>query len=140
MSEEKDINGMTRKEFRGLTRREWDEEIICDSIIILPGRTGDLHESGFRCMDFVAVRDNKPVCLLSGCSDVIHVDGISGWGENWLNKYSGIPTLVPPSGWSIDCLSRSGLLRMWPAGKKIKCSAALSSFEMYAVEKEEEND
>lgn len=126
----KDINQMSRKEFEKLPHRKWNEIIICDSIIVLSTRR--IHESNYRCMDFVAVKDNKPVCLLSGCSDVIHVDGIGGYGDNWREKYKTIPRFIPPSGWSIDCLKKSGLFRMWPSSNKIKCGYALSSFEIFA--------
>ena len=126
-----DINKMTRKELFTLPHRKWDEEIICDSIIILPTR--EKHSSGYLCMDFVAVKGNEPICLLSGCSDVIHVDGIGGYGHNWYYKNQTVPELVSPTGWSIDCLP-NGLLRMWPASRQILCMPALSSFEIYALE------
>ena len=58
------INDMTRKDFEALPHRKWNEEIICDNIIILP--TKRKHDSGYRCMDFVAVTKNEPICLLSG--------------------------------------------------------------------------
>jgi len=86
-------------------------------------------------MDFVACVNNEALCLLSGCSDVIHVDGIGGYGDGWLERCRISPGLMPPSGWSIDCLPTSGLLRMWPSSGKILCDAALSSFEMYAIDK-----
>lgn len=135
----KDINEMTRKEFEALPSRAWDEVIICMNIIILPGKSRPLHDSGFRLMDFVAVfADDKPLIRLSGCSDVIHVDGIAGLGFDWVKKYDGVPKTVPPSVWSIDCLPKSGLLRMWPASGRIRCSPALSSFEIFALPKEGE--
>ena len=124
---EKDITEMTRKEFEELKHRGWDEEIICDSIIILPGRSRDLHDSGFRSMDFVAVKDSKPICLLSGCSDVIHIDGIGGSGfreESFFND----------AAWSIDCLPKSGLLRLWSTKTKtLKPGPSLSSFDIIAI-------
>jgi len=127
------VNDMTRKEFEALPHRKWNEIIICNSLIILPGKAKDLHDSGYRCMDFVAVDNSEPKCLLSGCSDVVHVDGIAGYGDNWVEKYNGVPPLIPPSGWSIDCLPKSGLLRIWPRSMRIKCGEALSSFEIYAL-------
>ena len=127
------INDMKRKDFEALPHRKWDEEIICDSIVIIPGRSRDLHDSGYRAMDFAAVKDGKAFCLLAGGSDVIHIDGIGGFGDNWLNKYKTVPRLIPPSGWSIDCLPKSGLLRMFCDGK-IRVGAALSSFEIYRKE------
>jgi len=131
-----DINNMTRKEFEALPHREWNEHVEFQSLIILPGRAKDKHDSGYRCMDFVAVTKGGPQCLLSGCSDVVHIDGIGGYGNNWLLKYGTVPKNIPPSGWSIDCLPKSGLLRMWPNSNKMTCGSALSSFEIYALSKD----
>jgi len=97
----KNINKMTRKEFESLPRGKWDQEIEFDSMIILPGKAKDLHDSGYRLMDFVAVKGTKPACLLSGCSDAIHIDGIGGFGDNWLKKYGRWPDTIPVGGWSI---------------------------------------
>ena len=127
------INEMTRKEFEALPNKEWNELIEFNSLIILPGRTRDKHESGYRCMSFVAVAEKGPQCLLSGCSDVIHIDGIGGYGENWFKKYGTVPQTIPPSGWSIDCLQKSGLLHIWPGSGKMTCGPSLSSFEIYAL-------
>jgi hypothetical protein len=117
----------SKKELEALPERKWDEEIgEFDSLIILPTRY--MHDSGFRCMDFVAVKGKEPFCRLSGCSDVIHIDGIGGYGE-WKGN---LPTVIPPKGWSIDCLKKSGLLRLFSDGK-LKAGRALSSFDLYAL-------
>lgn len=129
------ISEMTRKDFESLPTKEWNKEVECTSLIILPGKAKDMHESGFRCMDFVAVKGDEAICLLSGCSDVLHIDGIGGYGNNWLGKYGTVPRAVPPSGWSIDCLPKSGLLRIWPTSQRILCGISLSSYEIYALEK-----
>jgi hypothetical protein len=118
------IDDMTREDFGKLPHRKWDETITCESIVILPTRRK--HDSGYRCLDFVAVVKNEAVCLLSGVSDVIHIDGIGGYGYEF-------PSLVPPSGWSIYCLPKSGLLRIWPMSQKIICGVALSSFEVFSI-------
>ena len=128
-----DINQMTREEMESLPHREWNEEMEFSSMIILPGYLHDLHDSGFRCMDFVAVENLEPLCLLAGGSDVIHIDGIGGFGAGWGRLYGAVPTSVPASGWSIDCLTKSGLLRIWPSSGRMKCGPALSSFEIYAL-------
>lgn len=112
---------MTRKEFENLPEREWSKTVVCNSIIILPSKAKKLHDSGYRCMDFIAVVKSKPICRLSGHSDAIHIDGIGG-----------VRRLQLPSNWSIDCLPKSGLLRLW-ANTKIVCGPALSSFEIYAT-------
>ncbi len=127
------INIMTRKDFEALPHRDWDKPLTFDSLIILPMR--DMHDSGYRCMDFVAVRNDEPLCLLAGSSDVIHIDGIGGYGLNWLERYGTVPSQIPPSNWSIDCLPKSGLLRIFPGSGKMTCGGALSSFEIFALPK-----
>jgi len=127
------VNKMTREQLEEVPRRKWDENIgSFRSMIILPaGDEIELHDSGYRLMDFVAVDDKgEPICRLSGCSDVIHIDGIGGFG-----RWDGdIPRLVKPVSWSIDCLPVSGLLNIFPRGP-MTCDAALSSFEIYAERK-----
>jgi hypothetical protein len=102
-----------------------------DSIVILP--TKYIHDAGFRCMDFVGIRNFKPVCRLSGCSDIIHFDGIGGFGYRWINK-GGVPTTTPVKDWNIDCLPTSGLLRIFSHQHKILAGSSLGSFEIFAVE------
>ena len=156
-----DVTNMNISEFRKLPHRKWDEQVICDSLIILPVKydlfgmvkykiknalarlfglsepdiwsIGHIHDSGFRCMDFVACKKNEPVCLLSGCSDVVHIEGIGGLGYNWFERFNAVPTQIEPAGWSMDCLPKSGLLRIFPNyTKSIICAEALSSFEIYS--------
>ncbi len=128
----KDLNYWTRKEFESLPERDWREDIgEFDSLIILP--TKNTHDSGFKCMDFVAVIDETPKCRLSGGSDVVHLNGICGLGENWLSRFGGMPEKVVPISWSIDCLKKSNLLRLF-CGKKLKAGDALSSFELFVIE------
>ena len=129
------VNKMTRKQFEELPEREkWNDVVICDSIVMIPGKSRPLHDSGYRCIDFVAVKDDVPICRLSGCSDVVHIDGIGGYGFDWLNKYRKVPSLVEPSGWNIDCLPKSGLFRMWCNGE-IACGPGMSSFEIERKER-----
>jgi hypothetical protein len=126
------INNMMRKQFEAVPHREkWDEHITCDCIVIMPTRK--MHDSGYRAMDFVAIKDGKPLMRLSGCSDVIHIDGIGGGG--YKRQYSD---LVKRKSWSIDCLKKSGLLRMWVNQCNLICGGSLSSFELWAVEMTQE--
>jgi len=168
VSNMKYIDDMTLEEFKKVPhRRSFDEDVgLFDSLVILPVEINKkslliykfrkflhrickwfkepevyeidgLHGSGFRLMDFVAVEDGHPICRLSGCSDVLHLDGIGGFGYNWIAK-GDVPKLIPPKGWRIDCLPKSGLLRIWPSSQKYKkliAGAALSSFEISAVTK-----
>lgn len=136
----KDATDMTRKEIENVPQLDWDETVECSSIIIIPGNINDIHDSGYRCMGFVLCNEKAhPFGKISGGSDVVHLDGIGGFGEDWLEKYTRVPRLTPPTGWSIDCLKVSGLIRLFPLGKTIRVGAALSSFEIWAIEKEEKN-
>ena len=153
-----DINKMTRDEIMAVPyRKSWDSLEECRSLVIVPAKVPrwsvylywtrkflsrifawisvpdicdikGMHDSGYRCMDFVAVRDGEPVCRLSGCSDVIHIDGIGGYGRR------GIPEAKLPTSWHIDCLPTSGLLHIFNGRRSIVCGASLSSFEIYAEE------
>jgi hypothetical protein len=134
---DKTIETMTRAEFEALPNREWDKDIgPFDSLVILPSKRK--HDSGYRCMDFVAVVGNKAVCRLSGCSDVIHLDGIGGWGKNRIKdkQFFVKGGMVQGKGWQMDCLPKSGLLRVFCCQyNKLTAGMALSSFEVWAEDR-----
>lgn len=121
---------MTAKDFRAVKLWDAKEDIgLFDSLVIVPARTArDLHDSSYRCMGFVAVRNDEPVCFLSGYSDVLHIDGIGGTGNQ------GGYTPRPPKGWNIDCLPKSGLLNLFCYDHKLRLGLVIySSFEIVAV-------
>jgi hypothetical protein len=127
------INDMTYDDFLNIPRGDWNEEIRCDCFVVIPAKDDEeLHDSGYRCMSFVAVKNNEPICLISGYSDVIHIDGIGGFGYNWLEKYNTCPKSVPPTGWNVDCLPKSGLLRFFTMHKGIILGKSISSMEVYS--------
>ena len=129
----KNITEMTRKDFDAVPSRDWNEDIgEFDSLVIIP--LGIMHDSGYRCLDFVACENNKPIKRLSGCSDVVHLDGIGGYGKNWLEQFETVPSTIPIKAWSIDCLPKSGYLRLFCKGK-LTADPALSSFCLYAKRK-----
>jgi hypothetical protein len=130
----KGVHEMTKKELLAIPmRKTWNEEIRCRSLVIIPGNIKDMHDSGYRLLDFVAVDEHGfPICRLSGCSDVVHIEGIGGLGYRWQRRYKGVLTLTKPKEWSIDCLPKSGLLRLFTRGDII-CGDALSSFEIYST-------
>lgn len=125
----------TRAEFEALPFREgWNIAERFDSIIILPAKDGEeLHDSGFRKMDFVGCRKGVPICRLSGCSDAIHFEGIGGRGKfiNLGNGWAG----PEATGWTIDCLPTSGLLQIF-GDFAIEADSALSSFSIYSIKRE----
>ena len=115
------------KQFLALpSRAYWNsKELPFDSVVLLPTRRK--HESGYMIFDIVGIRDNQPVLLLSGCSDVIHLDGIGG-RESLEPRSKNI---------SIDMLYPSGLVRIFSHNYQITASAALSNFEIFFINKYE---
>lgn len=106
-----------------------------DSLIIVPTRRR--HDSGYMCMDFITIKDGEPKYRLSGWSDVLHIDGIGGYGSIYVNDvlgdYSKRAQLksVECKGWSIDCLP-CGCLRLFCNSKLFIESSPLSDCEIYA--------
>lgn len=120
------IQKMTKEDFLAVPeRKSFDSEIeLFNSMVIIP--LDDLHDSGYMLMDFVAVdRKDEPICRLSGCSDVIHLDGIGGYGKHYISGMNSRPI----EGWNIDCLP-CGLLRIFCNGW-IESGDALSDFSIY---------
>lgn len=133
----KNINEMTIKEFKDLPSisdgwfsGEKFEPIVFDSLIILPVDGRMRHDSGYRFIDFVAVEGNKPLGRLSGCSDVIHLNGYS----MYIKKFEGYDIIF--DNWHIDCLPKSGLLRAFVFGCKLIAGTPISDFCVYAINKE----
>ena len=131
------ITEMTKEDFLNVP---WRSEVLkgphdmrFNSFVIIP--TDEKHESGYMCMEFVAVDDEtvEPGCRMSGVSDVVELDGIGGYGDD-LNSAKRIDGKIhiEPKGWKIDCLP-CGYLRIFARGKVyVDDPFALSSFEIYA--------
>jgi hypothetical protein len=131
MTKELNIHDMKQSDFHALPCRKWDEDIGgFDSIIILPTRRRYDRGSNWGVMDFVACIGSKPIMLLSGCSDVLHIEGIGGLGE-WVEGV-GWPDQLKTKAWSIDLLFKSKLTRLRSKGL-MTCGCALSSFEIYSA-------
>ena len=131
----KNINDMSRKELMdNIPYKKWEEEIICTDIIIVPIQKK--HESGFRIMDYIACQNNKTICKLSGCSDILNLDGIGGYGNDKLKKSTYITNRLPIP-WTIDCLNKSGLLRIFIPNYKlfIPTGPSVSNMEIYPCDK-----
>ena len=119
---------MTKEDFeKVLERGGWSRDIgEFSSLVIIP--LDYAHDSGFMCMDFVAVsEEGEPICRLSGCSDVLNLDGIGGYG-NW--RVGKLPSYIEPKGWGIDCLP-CGYLRLF-SHSTLTAGPAVSNFEIYA--------
>lgn len=97
------------------------------SLVILPTNKVNEELKEYRLMDFVAVDfEHFPICRLSGHSDALHIDGIGGFGA-WKGF---IPDKVEKKCWTIDCLSKSGLIHIF-CNCKLKAPKSFTSFEVY---------
>lgn len=120
---------MKKSDFATIPYRKWDDPPIeFTSLVIVPSRKK--HESGYNMMSFCAIDHGKPIAMLGGCSDVMHIEGIGGYGE-WIEN---CPKYSKCKSWCIDCLP-CGYLHIWCSGYKLKASAGLSDFDVYSVEK-----
>ena len=132
----KDLTQYTITEFRALPKRKFGADIgNFDSLVILPTRRK--HDSGYRCMEFVAVKGEQPVCRMGGGSDVIHLLGIDGsnvknpsTNNEWLHRTRNNVSFNAQL--RIDCLP-CGLLRIFCKHNLI-AGMDLSSFELYVDE------
>ena len=90
-----DINNATKSELlQDLRVAEYGEKIDCNQIIIVPNKR---HSSGYRGMMFILCKNSKPLCLLKGNSDVLHLT------DYYKNKDARA---------KIDCLYKSKLIRV----------------------------
>ena len=103
----KKLSEYTREEF--LAMENFGEDQKFTGIIIVP--TDDLHDSGYRTMKFILTKRGSIVGAVSGWSDVVHINGIGGYGRNW--EHTMTTQMVPRTAWSIDCLPVSGCVRLF---------------------------
>lgn len=106
-----------------------------NSVVIVP-LNGELHESGFRKMKFIYLkRDGEVAGVCGGSSDVLHLDGIGGYGQDWATNMD--ERKVPISAWSIDCLP-NGCLRLFARRPLVAPENSLSDAEVFAVYRHKE--
>lgn len=123
----------TREEFENLKCFEPTGEF--NGIIIIP--TNEMHESGYMCMKF-ALMDHWEVVGCVDCgSDVIHLNGIGGYGKYENFKEALKTGLVKRVDWSIDCLP-NGLIRLFCSSKLELDDIICSDFNLYAKSEREE--
>lgn len=128
-----DIFTITIEELRALEFQKVQGEF--NSVVIVPV-TGSLHDSGYRRMKFIYLkRDGEVAGVSSGASDVIHLDGIGGYGQDWR---TGIDERkIDISGWSIDCLP-NGCVRIFARKPLVAPEMCLSDAEVFAVHRHKE--
>ena len=119
----KHLNNWTREDFLALPVRAWNAISEYTSIVLFPSK--DLHDSGYRCITVIGVRQMTPVEIITESSDDI----------NWMvcsptYHYSG-------GGFSpqmhMDSLVASHAMHFWNANRIFRVGAALSSLDIEVI-------
>lgn len=106
----KKLNDYTLEELRAIENFGEQEEFSAFAIVPME----ELHDSGYRAMKFILERDGEIVGAASGWSDVVHVNGIGGYGAYGDDFMSALKSqMVPRVGMSMDCLPKSGCVRFF---------------------------
>ena len=108
------ITKMSKEDFAAVPElnlyKDWNGRFEFKSFVIIP--TGNLHDSGYGCMEFVLVdKNDEPLGKVGGGCDIVNIDGIGGYGYK-LDEYEGFDHKIAPKGWTIDCLP-CGYLNVW---------------------------
>lgn len=124
----------TREEFENLDYFAPTGEF--NGIVIIP--TNEMHESGYMCMKFALMDHWEVVGCVGGGSDVIHLNGIGGYGKYENFKEVLKTGLTKRVDWSIDCLP-NGLIRLF-CSKKLELDEIIcSDFNLYVKSEREED-
>lgn len=106
----KNIKDMTKKELMELENISPKDETFT-GIVIVP--MNSKHGSGFQCMKYVLLNGWEIVGVIGGFSDVVHINGIGGYGKH--PDY--ITKMVKAHDLRIDCLPKSKCLRLFSDDK-----------------------
>ena len=80
----------TRKELLSVPKRHWSESIIAKCAYIIP--SGRKHDSGYSCIDLVAMKEDGTLVRCGGGCDDISFRG---------------------NGFRMDCIYPSRIIRIW---------------------------
>jgi Zn ribbon nucleic-acid-binding protein len=122
----------TREEFENLGYFEPIDEF--NGVVIIP--TNELHDSGFGCMKFALTNHDEVVGCVGGGSDVMHLNGIGGYGKPGEDFEALTTNMIRRVDWSIDCLP-NGLIRLFCSYKLDIDEFIVSDFNLYAKTKGE---
>lgn len=111
MKKKNDYFEMTKEDFLALKNRIPTKKDKINGIIIVP--TDEIHDSGYNCMKFILTYHDKIVGVVSGWSDVIHINGIGGYGNWCTSKPIDFSKKPVGYGWRIDCLPKSKCVRLF---------------------------
>lgn len=96
--------------------------------------TDELHDSGFRRMKFALVNGTEVVGCVGGGSDIMHLNGIGGYGKYDKDFDGALKTnKTRKIAWAIDCLP-NGLIRLFCSHKLDIDEFICSDFNLYVCE------
>ena len=101
----KNVKEMTKKELMELENFVPKKNFT--GIVIVP--MNYKHDSGFQCMKYILLNHWDIVGVVGGCSDVMHINGIGGYGK----EPNYITRMVKAHDLRIDCLPKSKCLRLF---------------------------
>lgn len=135
-----DAYKMSLEELREVPYIEPNANLKIGGIVIVP--LEEVHDSGYACLKFVLLKAGGEIIgAVGGCSDVIHINGIGGYGDYQTCEESIKTGKIDVAAWSLDCLPISGCLRLFIASGSMRIPEFIcSDFDVYAVKKERKNE
>ena len=106
-----------------------------NGFIVIPRVDCEPHDSGYSMIKIALTNHGRVVGCVEGCSDVIHLNGIGGFGK-FGDKYSErVNTKQGPIiDWSIDIAPTNGLVRVFCSHELELSDFPLSDLPIYLKE------
>ena len=128
--EEKSLLDYTVEDFREI--ENFMPEKAFTDVIIVP--MNENHDSGFQCMKFILCKRGKIIGALGGWCDVAHINGIGGYGQPGVDFDEALRTQKTRRvAWSIDCLPKSGCIRLFADHDCVPEEFIGSDFSFYPI-------
>ena len=109
-----------------------------NGFIVIPQMDCELHDSGYRMLKIALTNHGRVVGCVEGCSDVIHLNGIGGYGKFGDKYQERVKTkLGPIIDWSID-VAPNGLVRVFCSYELEMSDLPLSDLPIYLKENDNE--
>lgn len=123
------FNDLTFDKLDEIPYRTKEHKNEFDSVLIVP--MGTLHDSGFMNIMYLFCDGFEIVCKSGGSSDVLHINGIGGYGD-W-KEITDSPDYIKPQLWSIDC-TQNGFIRLFTPCAKLSDGGGCSDHEVFYKE------
>ena len=103
------------------------------SVIIVP--MNETHDSGYMCMKYILAVGSRIVGVLGGSSDILHINGIGGYGMTDTFEEVMRTQKVDRVDWRIDCLLFSNCIRLFSDRLCVTDRFFGSDFSIYPLKK-----